>query len=338
MPWSRIPISQARIDGDRIITFKDAIREAIDQAMVLDSRVFVVGLDADDKFGVFGSMLNLSHPERILGAPIAENAITGIGLGAALSGMRPIVVHLRVDFLMAAMDQIVNYVAKWRYKTQGAVKVPLVIRAVIGRGWGSGAQHSGSMQGLFAHIPGLKVVMPSTPYNVKGLFLAALKDDYPVIFIEHRWLYKNSGHVPKDMYTLPLGKAEVVRAGRDITVVATSIAAVDALNACEQQQLDAEVIDPQTLVPLDEETILASVRKTGRLLVVDYDFPNCGFAAEVCARAAEKALAFLKAPVSRLTFPECSMPASGVLEKAFYPTSATIAERIKSIVAGMASA
>jgi pyruvate dehydrogenase E1 component beta subunit len=338
MPWSRIPVSQAKSDGDRVITFKDAIREAIDQAMVLDPRVFALGLDADDKFGVFGSMLDMSHPERILGAPIAENSITGIGLGAALSGMRPIVVHLRVDFLMLAMDQIVNYIAKWRYKTQGAVKVPLVIRAVIGRGWGSGAQHSGSMQGLFAHIPGLKVVMPSTPYNVKGLFLASLKDDYPVIFIEHRWLYKNSGHVPTEMYTLPLGKADIVRAGRDLTVVATSIAAVDAVNACEQYGLDAEVIDPQTLMPLDEEAILASVRKTGRLLVVDYDFPNCGFAAEVCARVAEKALPSLKAPVSRLTFPECSMPASGLLEKAFYPNASTIAERIKMMTAGMVSA
>jgi pyruvate dehydrogenase E1 component beta subunit len=333
MPWSRIPVSQAKVDGDRIISFKDAIREATDQAMVLDPRVFALGLDADDKFGVFGSMLNMSHPERILGMPIAENAATGVALGAALSGMRPIYIHLRVDFMMLAMDQIVNYVAKWRYKTQGRVKVPLVIRAIVGRGWGSGAQHSGTLHGLFAHIPGLKVVLPSTPFNVKGLFLSALQDDYPVVFIEHRWLYANTGHVPAEMYRLPLGEADVVRKGSRLTVVATSIAAVDAANACEDLGLDVEVIDPQTLKPLDETAILASVKKTGRLLVVDYDFPACGFASEVCALVAEKGFGHLKGPVSRLTLPECSMPASGVLEKAFYPNSARIAARIKEMLA-----
>jgi pyruvate dehydrogenase E1 component beta subunit len=333
MPWSRIPQSQANVDGNRIISFKDSIREAIDQAMLLDPSVFAIGLDADDKFGVFGSMLDMSCPERIIGTPISENAMTGVALGAALAGMRPIFIQLRVDFMMLTMDQIVNYIAKWRYMTQGQVKVPLVIRAVIGRGWGSGAQHSGTLQGLFTHIPGLKVVMPSTPYNVKGLFLSSLKDDGPVIFIEHRWLYKNSGHVPPEMYMLPLGKGKLLREGNGLTVVACSIAAIDTLNACEQNGLDADVIDPQTLKPLDEELILNSVKKTGRLLVVDYDFPACGFASEVCALVAEKAFEHLRAPVSRITFPECSMPASGVLERAFYPTSEKIAARIKEILA-----
>jgi pyruvate dehydrogenase E1 component beta subunit len=333
MPWSRITPSQIKVDGNRLLSFKDSIREAIDQAMLYDPSVFAIGLDADDKFGVFGSMLDMSHPERIIGTPISENAMTGVALGAALSGMRPIFIQLRVDFMMLTMDQVVNYIAKWRYMTHGKVKVPIVIRAVIGRGWGSGAQHSGSLQGLFAHIPGLKVVMPSTPYNVKGLFLAAVRDDYPVIFIEHRWLYKNTGHVPQEMYVLPLGKGEVMQQGKSLTAVATSIAAIDTLNACKANDLDVEVIDPQTLKPLDEELILNSVRKTGRLLVVDYDFPMCGFASEVCALVAEKAFEHLKAPVSRITFPECSMPASGVLEKAFYPNSVKIAARIKEILA-----
>jgi len=331
MPWSRIPQSQSKVDGNRIISFKDAIREATDQAMTLDPNVFAIGLDADDKFGVFGTMLDMSHPDRIIGTPISENAMTGVALGAALCGMRPIFIQLRVDFMMLTMDQIVNYIAKWRYMTQGRVKVPLVIRAVIGRGWGSGAQHSGTLQGVFSHIPGLKVVMPSTPFNVKGLFLASLQDDYPVIFIEHRWLYKNTGHVPEAMYSLPLGKGAIVRPGRGLTVVAASIACVDVANVCEQYGYDAEIIDPQTLKPLDEPLILDSVRKTGRLLVVDYDYPACGFASEVCTLVAEKAWSSLRGPVSRLTFPECPMPASGVLEKTFYPT-ARIAQRIEELL------
>ena len=332
MPWSRVPITQRQADGDRIIGFGAAIREAIDQAMAIDPDVFAIGLDADDKFGVFGSMLNMSYPERVLGAPIAENATTGVAVGAALAGMRPINIHLRADFLMLAMDQIVNYMSKWRYKTQGRVKMPIVVRAVIGRGWGSGPQHSGSMQGVFTHFPGLKVVMPSTPFNGKGLLLSAIEDDDPVIFIEHRWLYRNSGHVPEEMYRIPLGQGRVVRTGSKATIVATSIAAVDVANVCEAERLDVDVIDPQTLKPLDEALILDSVRKTGRLLVVDYDFPMNGFAAEVCTLAAEKAFSALKAPVARLTFPECPMPASGVLEKAYYPT-AQIGESIRKVIA-----
>ena len=333
MSWSRFDQSHELPDsGERVITYKAAIREAIDQAMINDPRVFAIGLDADDKFGVFGSMLNLTHPERVIGTPVSESAMTGVALGAALNGLRPIYIHLRVDFMLLAMDQLVNYVASWRYMTRGKVKVPLVIRAVIGRGWGCGAQHSHTLGGMFAHIPGLKVVMPSDPYEVKGLFLAAVKDDWPVVFIEHRWLYKNTGPVPQEMYVLPLGKGRIARAGNELTVVATSLAVPDTLNAISKHNLDVELIDPRCLKPLDEELILASVRKTGRLLVVDYDYPACGFAAEVCALVAEKAPDFLKHPVQRLTFPECPMPASGVLENVYYPNPDTIAARIRSIL------
>ena len=334
MPWSRIPQSQSKVDGDRIISYKDAIREAIDQALINDPSVFVIGLDVDDQFGVFGTTLDLTHKERVIGTPISENAMTGVALGAALSGMRPIHIHMRCDFMMLAMDQIVNCVAKWRHMYQGQIKVPLVIRALIGRGWGSGAQHSQTLQSMFTHIPGLKVIMPSTPYSVKGLFLAAVKEDYPVIFIEHRWLYKNTCHVPQQMYTLPIGKGVILREGNSLTAVATSIAAIDTLNACEENNLNVEVIDPRTLKPLDEDLILESVKKTGRLLVVDYDFSFAGFASEVCARVAEKGFGYLKAPVNRITFPECSMPASGILERAFYPSSEKIAARIKEILEG----
>lgn len=332
MPWSRIEQSHSADDGGRIISYKDAVREAIDQAMVHDKRVFVIGLDADDKFGAFGTLLNMSRPERVIGTPISENAMTGVALGAALSGMRPLYVHLRVDFMLLAMDQIVNYVAKWRYMTQGQVKVPLVIRAVIGRGWGCGAQHSQTLSAFFAHVPGLKVAMPSTPYDAKGLLLAAIKDDYPVVFIEHRWLYKNTGGVPEELYIVPFGKGRMLRTGSQATVVATSMAAIDALNGCQRHNLDVDLIDPRTLKPLDEELILSSVRKTGRILVVDYDYPSCGFAAEVCAMVAEKGFSSLKSPVQRLTFPECSMPASGILERQYYPNPDKIATRIKAML------
>ena len=332
MPWSRIPQGQSLTDNGRVITYKDAISEAINQAMISDPTVFAIGLDADDKFGVYGTMLDITHRERIVGTPVSENAMTGVALGAALSGLRPIYIHMRTDFLLVAMDQIINYIAKWRYMFQGQIKVPIVIRAVIGRGWGSGAQHSQSLQSLFVHIPGLKVVMPSTPFDVKGLFLAAVKDDYPVIFIEHRWLYKNTGGVPADRYVLPIGKGAVVRKGRRLTVVATSIAVIDTLNACEKYDLDVEIIDPRTLKPLDEEIILTSVKKTGRLLIIDYDFPMCGFAAEVSAMVAEKGFTSLKGPIHRITFPECFMPASGILEKAYCPDTESIAAKIREII------
>jgi pyruvate dehydrogenase E1 component beta subunit len=333
MPWSRIVQNYGRVDGDRIITYREALREAVDQAMVHDPRVFAIGLDADDKFGVFGSMLNMTHPERVIGTPVSENAMMGVALGAALSGMRPLYIHLRVDFMVLSMDQLVNYAAKWRYMTQGQVGVPLTVRAVIGRGWGCGAQHSGTLQSLFAHIPGLKITMPSTPYDAKGLLLAAVADDSPVIQIEHRHLYNNTSHVPKELYKLPLGKGELVRQGREATIVASSIATIDVLNACEKHGLDVDVVDLRTIKPLDEDLILESVRKTGRLLVVDYDFPFAGVAAEITARVAEKAFAELKEAPQRLTFPECSVPASPILERAFFPSAERIAGRIREMLA-----
>jgi pyruvate dehydrogenase E1 component beta subunit len=232
------------------------------------------------------------------------------------------------------MDQIVNYVAKWEDMFDRQLRVPLVIRSIIGRGWGCGAQHSQSLQGLFAQVPGLKVVMPSTPYDVKGLFLSAVKDDSPVLFFEHRWLYKNTGNVPAEMYTLPLGKGHRLRTGNGLTVVATSLAAIHALKACETQDLDVDLIDPRTLKPLDTELILESVQKTGKLLVVDYDFPFGGFAAEVCALAAEQALHALRLPPQRLTFPDRGMPSSGVLERAYYPTPERIGATISRMIAG----
>jgi pyruvate dehydrogenase E1 component beta subunit len=333
MPWSKFDSTFEAADGDRTTTYCEAIREATDQAMCLDSRVFAIGLDIDDKFGVFGSMLGMTHPERVIGTPISENAMTGVALGAALTGMRPIHVHMRTDFLMVAMDQIVNYVAKWQGMFGGQIGVPLVIRAVIGRGWGCGAQHSQALQGVFAHIPGLKVVMPATPYDAKGLLLSAIKEDSPVIMLEHRWLYKNKGNVPEEMYTVPLGVGRQLHNGDAITVVATSLAAMHCLTACREHQLDVDLIDPRTIKPLDEEMIVNSVRRTGRLLVVDYDSPFAGVAAEICAMVCERAFDSLRAPPQRMCFPDHGMPASGPLEREYYPTPERIAIAIEAMVA-----
>lgn len=334
MPWSKFQQEYAAPTGGRTISYCAAVREGIDQAMRHDPRVFAIGLDADDTFGVFGSMTDLAHPERVLGTPISENAMTGVALGAALSGLRPIHVHLRNDFLLVAMDQIVNYVAKWEDMFDRQVRVPLVIRSIIGRGWGCGAQHSQSLHGLFAQVPGLKVVMPSTPYDVKGLMLASVACDSPVLFLEHRWLYKNTGFVPEQIYTLPIGKARRLRAGNGLTVVAASLAAVHAQKACEANELDVDLIDPRTIKPLDIDTIVESVQRTGRLLVVDYDFPFGGFASEVCAQVTERAFAALKQPPARICFPDRGMPASGVLERAYYPTPERLAAAMQNLLDG----
>ncbi len=229
-----------------------------------------------------------------------------------------------------------NYVAKWQDMFDNQVDVPLVIRSVVGRGWGCGAQHSQTLHGMFAQVPGLKVVTPATPYDAKGLLLSAVKDDSPVLFFEHRWLYKNTGDVPEEIYTLPIGKAAHLRRGDDITVVAPSLAAIHALKACESDGLDVDLIDPRTIKPLDLETIVASVERTGRLLVVDYDFPFAGFAAEVCAAVTERAFESLSQPPRRLGFPDRGMPASGVLERRYYPTPERIAATIRDMLADKA--
>lgn len=334
MPWSRFDQTYRAPTGGRQISYCDALREGIDQAMSNDPRVFAIGLDADDKFGVFGSMRDLTHKERVLGTPISENAMTGVALGAALSGLRPIHVHLRVDFMLVAMDQIVNYVAKWQDMFDHQVKVPLVIRGIVGRGWGCGAQHSQTLHGWFAHIPGLKVVTPSTPYDAKGLLAASIADDSPVVFLEHRWLYKNMGAVPPELYTLPLGRANLLHRGEALTVVANSLAAMHALTAIEQHGLDVDLVDPRTIKPLDIDTIVASVQRTGRLLVIDYDFPFGGFGAEVVAAVTERAFDALRQPPQRIGFPDRGMPSSAVLEQVYYPTPERLAAAMQAMIAG----
>lgn len=301
--------------------------------MGADDTVYVMGLGVPDPKGIFGTTLGLQEkygPERVMDMPLAESAMTGVAIGAAMTGLRPVLTHQRVDFAIVAMEQMVNQAAKWRYMFDGKVKVPLVIRMIIGRGWGQGPQHSQSLQALFAHIPGLKVVMPTTAYDAKGLLISAIEDDNPVIMLEHRWLYGVSDEVPEEMYRVPLGQARIMRDGTDITLAAMSLMSLECLRAAElldQRGVSAEVIDLRSLRPLDEETLLGSVRRTGRLIVCDTANRQYGVSAEIVALASEKAFASLKAAPERISPPEHPAPTSPALADGYYPGAGEIAAR-----------
>jgi len=257
----------------------------------------------------------------VFDVPLAENALTGVAIGAALDGMRPIFVHNRPDFLLLAMDQIVNHASKWSYMFGGQVQVPMVIWSVIARGWGSAGHHSQALQGLFMHVPGLKLVMPSTAYDVKGLLISSIIDNNPVVIFGHRWLFNHTGYVPEHLYSIPLGKGAVKKPGKDISIIGFSYMVIEALRAAEQLQndgIDAEVVDPRSLKPLDEEVILDSVKKTGRVIIADTGWRTGGVTAEIAALIAEKGLSSLKAPVRRIASPDVPTPASYVLEARFY--------------------
>ena len=327
----------------RELKYLEAIREAHVQSMEKDPSVFLMGVGVDDPKGLFGTTLGLSQRfgrERVFDTPMSENTLTGIGVGAAVTGLRPVLVHARNDFLLLTMDQIVNHAAKWRYMAGGKLSVPFLIRAVIGRGWGQAAQHSQSLQALFTHIPGLQVIMPSNPRDVKGLILSSMESDMTTVCIEHRWLYEKTGPVPEEPYTIPFGKGAVVRPGRDATVVAFSHMVLEALAAAAElarKNIDVEVIDPRSLRPLDEGLILESLKKTGRLVVADTAWKTCGLTAEVAALAAEKGFGDLKAPVARIGLPDCPTPCSPALEAVYYPGSREIAAAVESVVSGKAS-
>lgn len=319
----------------RMITFQEAIVEALNQEMERDERVFVYGLDVADHKGIFGTTLGLAEKfgkDRCFSTPLSEDANMGFGLGAAINGLRPINVHIRVDFLLLAMNQLINMAATHYYGSNGRTPVPMVIRAAIGRGWGQGYQHSKTLQSVFGHIPGLKVVMPTTPYDVKGLLTASIRDNNPVVFIEHRWLYFQKGIVPEESYTVPLGQCQVVKEGKDITVVATSWMNVEALKAQEilgRIGVKIEIVDVRTISPLDKETIVNSVLKTGHCIVADYDWVNCGFSSEVAAMVSEECFDKLKSPVTRIGFAPTPCPTTRVLEDEFYPNAVDIIRAVE---------
>jgi pyruvate dehydrogenase E1 component beta subunit len=311
---------------NRQLKFAQAIQEAIDVCLERDRSTYVMGLGVPDPIGVFGTTKGLQEKhgsKRVFDMPVAENAMTGVALGSCLVGMRPIMTHMRLEFAMTAIDQICNQAAKWHYMFGGRSSVPLTIRMIIGRGWGQGPQHSQSLHAWFAHVPGLKVVMPSTPHDAKGLLIASIEDDNPVVFLEHRWLHNVHGPVPAGHYTVPLGEPRIVTEGNDVTIVATSYATIEALKAgrrLEQEGIKAEILDLRTLVPRDDVKLLASVHKTGRLVVVDQGTLTAGFAGEIVARVSEQAFGALKAAPIRVTLPDCPTPTTRALSNYYYPT------------------
>jgi len=308
----------------RIISYVEAIREGHSQLLHEDPRVFVIGQGLWSPWYAGASLKDLDKEfgtERVIDTPVSENATTGAAIGAAIAGMRPIVFHPRMDFMLLAIDPIVNQAANWSYIFDGCVHVPVVIRAVINRGGEQGAQHSQALQAMFMHIPGLKVVMPSTPSDAKGLLIAASRDGNPVLYIDDRWLYTEKGEVPETMYETPIGMASVRLSGKDVTIVALSSMVPKALEAAQhlaKQGILAEVIDLRSIKPWDRETIMNSVSKTGRLIIADAAWKTCGVAAEVSAAICEEAFDTLKAPIIRVCLPDLPAPTSEPLEKAYY--------------------
>jgi pyruvate dehydrogenase E1 component beta subunit len=311
----------------RTLSYRQAINEALVREMDRDESVFVFGLDVDDPKQIYGTTRGLVDrfgARRCFGTPLSEEAMTGMALGAALCGLRPVHVHVRVDFLLLAMNQLANMVSLARYMSAGELCAPLVIRAVVGRGWGQGAQRSKSMQSVFAHIPGLKVVMPASPNDAFGLLTAAIRDDNPVLVLEHRWLYDIEGPVEDLPDGLPIGPAARIREGHDVTVVATSWMTVEALMAAEilaARGVELEILNARTIAPLDDTLILDSCRRTGRCIVADNDWPYCGFGAELSARIHERCFGALRVPVSRIGWAQSPCPTTRTLEDAFYPNA-----------------
>jgi acetoin:2,6-dichlorophenolindophenol oxidoreductase subunit beta len=324
----------------RSLTYGEAILEATRQEMQRDPRVFVMGQGVDDASGTFGTTLGL-HTEfgakRSFDVPLAEDGMTGVGIGAALAGMRPIQVHTSMDFMLLCMNQLVNMAAKMSYMFAGRHRVPLVVRGMIGGSGGEGAQHGQALHSFFMHVPGLKVFAPTTPYDAKGCLVAAIRDDNPVIIVEHRALHPIAGHVPEEIYDVPFGRARVLSPGNDITLVGISHMALECVRAKHllvSKGIDAEVIDPVCLSPLDVETITQSVRRTGRLLVVDTGWLACGAAGEIVLKVIETLGDFAMPSVARMGYLATPCPTTRKLESLFYPNAQTIAERAFGMVRG----
>lgn len=325
---------------ERLLTYAEAIREATEQAMDLDPAVIVLGLGVDDPKPIYGTTRGLAAKfggGRVFNTPLSEEAMTGVAIGAAMAGLRPIHVHIRMDFVLLAMNQLINIAAKARYMYGGAVSVPIVVRSIIGKSWGQGAQHSQGLYPLFMHVPGLKVVAPSTAYDAKGTLLQSIRDDNPVMFVEHRLLHSLEGYVPETPYTVPLGKARLLARGADVTIVGISYMAVEALRArahLEGVGVSAEVIDPVSVSPLDVDTIEASVRRTGRLVVVDCGWITCGAGGEIVAALIERLQGVTEVRVRRLGFAPVVCPTTRPLEDLFYPNARSIASEAYALVRG----
>ncbi len=326
------------MSSHRELSYSLAINEALHQMMAADPEVFLIGQGVKSPWYVGNTAQGLRErfgDERVIDTPVSENAVTGAAVGAALAGMRPVVVHPRMDFMFYAFDPIINEAANWYYMNGGRLPVPVVFWGIINRGGEQAAQHSQALHGMFAQVPGLKVVMPATPYDAKGLMIAAIREPNPVVFIDDRWLYGLTAEVPREIYEVPIGKGKIVWEGTDVTLVASSFLVHEALKAASlltAEGIETEIIDLRTVKPLDKELILSSVNKTGRLVIADGGWRTCGLAAEVAALAGEHAFASLKAPIMRVTLPDCPAPASRILEQAYYRTGEDIAGAVKRIM------
>ncbi|MBV9895619.1 MAG: alpha-ketoacid dehydrogenase subunit beta [Chloroflexi bacterium] len=322
----------------RRLRYDTALLEATQQEMDSDDNVVVLGLGVDDWRGIYGTTKGLAEqfgPQRVFDTPLSEDAMTGVAIGAAMAGLRPIHVHIRQDFLLLCMNQLVNMAAKAHYMYGGRVTVPMVVRSVIGKSWGQGAQHSQALQSMFMHVPGLKVVAPSTPYDAKGTLIQSIRDNNPVMFIEHRLLHYTAGPVPEEPYAVELGKARVLAEGNDVTLVGISWMANEALRAralLQQRGISAEVIDPVTLSPLDMDTIARSAAKTGNVVVVDSAWTNCGASAEIVARLSDAGDQTVR--TSRLGFAPTTCPTTRCLEDLFYPNPKSIAMHVNTLLGG----
>jgi pyruvate dehydrogenase E1 component beta subunit len=325
------------MSSGRKLSYSLSINEAFHQMMEVDSSVFLMGQGTRSPWYVGNTaqgLLERFGSERVIDTPISENAMTGAAVGAALAGMKPIVVHPRMDFMLYAFDPIINEAANWYYMNGGNLSVPMVIWGIINRGGEQAAQHSQALHAMFAHTPGLKVVMPSTPYDAKGLMIAAIRDPNPVIYIDDRWLYLCEEEVPEDIYEVEIGKGIIRREGKDVTIVAVSYMAQEALKAVDELAgagIDAELIDLRTVKPLDSELILSSVKKTGQLVIADVGWRSFGISAEISALVTEKAFDVLKAPILRVALPDCPAPASHVLEEAYYPGANEIVQAARKV-------
>lgn len=322
----------------RTLTYAEAMREGFAQLLESDPRVFVIGQGVWSPWYAGTSLKELDKQfgrDRIIDSPVSENATTAAAVGAALAGMRPIVFHPRMDFMLLAVDPIVNQAANWSYIFGGQVRVPMVIRASINRGGEQGAQHSQALQAFFMHVPGLKVVMPATAHDAKGLLIAAVRDGNPVMYIDDRWLYDESSEVPEEMYEVPIGSAAVRRPGTDVSIVATSymaMQAVGAANLLERRGIDAEVIDLRSISPWDRDLVLKSVRKTGCVVVADAAWRTCGVAAELAASIAEESFEDLSPAIARVCLPDAPAPTSAPLEKAYYPGAEDIVSAVERVI------
>lgn len=343
MPWDEGLVNSLVYDRPdpaegRVVGYAVAINEALTLALENDPGVFVLGQGVDDPSAMFGTTRGLQQrfgAARVFDTPLSEEGMMGVATGAAMHGMRPVYMHNRPDFILLAFNQLVTHAAKFHFMDNGQTTVPLVVWAAIGRGWGSGAQHSQAIQGLLLGVPGLKIVMPSTPYDAKGLLLSAILDNNPVCFFEHRWLMKKDGIVPEGFYRVPIGKGIYRRRGEDVTIAGASHAielGMQAAALLAAEGISAEVIDLRTIKPMDEAIVLESLRKTGRIVAVDTAWMKGGVCAEIGCLAAEKGFRDLKAPVARVGLPDVPTPAGYTLEQCYYPDAARIAAAARALM------